>query len=411
MASVSRSAGSRSTPAPTPAALQRNRRGRSGVSKVTQASRNGSASKDSIESAIESAADAGLTYATDDSPGFRRIKAGAGFRYIDRAGKPLRSTAHLQRIRSLVIPPAWKDVWICPTANGHLQASGRDARGRKQHRYHPLWREARDATKFDRLLDFARTVPKIRRQAGRDLAREGLTRERVLAAVVRLMDLTSIRVGNKEYARQNNSYGLTTRKDGHAKIRGGNIRFSFRGKSGKRHDVELTDKRLAKIVKSCQDIPGQELFQYYDDDGKRFDVTSRDVNDYLREVSGGADYSARDFRTWTGTVLAMGELQKRRCSGNSDVKRNLSEGIQAVASTLGNTPAVCRRCYIHPFVIERYTDGKLPRGNGRAGARTRATSLSPLEKSTMSFLQCCRREEKSRRRKTSDKRTPKSWRS
>ncbi len=369
-------------------------------------------SKDSIETAIESAAEAGLTYVTDDRPGFRRVRAGGGFRYVDDKGKPVRSREHLERIRSLVIPPAWKDVWICPTASGHLQATGRDARGRKQHRYHPGWRDVRDSTKFDRLIEFARTVPKIRRTVARDLRRSGLGRERVLAAVVRLMDLTAIRVGNEEYARDNKSYGLTTLKDQHAKIRGGVIRFCFRGKSGKQHEVELSDRRLAKIVKGCQDIPGQDLFQYYDDDGERRDVTSRDVNDYLHQAAGGADYSARDFRTWTGTVLAMTELQQRRCHGEVEIKRNLSDGVRAVASTLGNTPAVCRRCYIHPYVIQRYADGRLPRANSRlaGAARVRATALSPLEKATVSFLQCCRREEKSGRRKVTARRAPKASR-
>src|SRR5205085_4886418 len=303
------------------AAAKRVRTSRSGAAKIAQAkarSRNESRSaespsKDSIESAIESAAEAGLSYATDDQSGFRRIRSGGGFRYVDTKGKPLRAREHLARIRSLAIPPAWKDVWICPTANGHLQATGRDARGRKQHRYHPQWRETRDATKYGRLVEFARAVPRIRRRVQRDLGRTGLGRDRVLAAVVRLMDLTSIRVGNEEYARDNKSYGLTTLKDQHAKIRGSTIRFCFRGKSGKQHEVELHDRRLAKIVKSCQDIPGQDLFQYYDDDGERRDVTSRDVNDYLREAA-GTDYSARDFRTWAGTVLAMVELQQRRCS-------------------------------------------------------------------------------------------------
>jgi DNA topoisomerase I len=354
-----------------------------------------------MESAIESAAEAGLAYSTDDAPGFRRIRAGSGFRYVDAKGKPLRAHAHLQRIRSLAIPPAWNDVWICPSASGHLQATGRDARGRKQHRYHREWREVRDATKYDRLLEFAHIVPKIRRRVALDLGRKDLGRDRVLAAVVRLMDLTLIRVGNEEYARDNKSYGLTTLQDQHARIRGGNIRFCFRGKSGKQHEIELNDHRLAKIVKSCQDIPGQDLFQYYDEAGERRDVTSRDVNDYLRQAAGGADYSARDFRTWSGTVLALLELQQRKCSSESEIKRNLNDGIRVVASRLGNTPAVCRRCYIHPYVIDRYTNGKLPHGNKRpVDAKPRATSLSPLEKATVSFLQCCRREEKSRRTKS-----------
>lgn len=341
---------------------------------------------------LESAAEAGLVYITDEASGVRRIRAGRGFRYVTEGNRAVRDPRTLRRIRSLAIPPAWTDVWICPIEEGHLQATGRDARGRKQHLYHPLWREVRDATKYDRVIEFARTLPKIRRKVARDLRGNGLGRERVLATAVRLMDLTFLRVGNEEYARHNNSYGLTTLKDKHATVRGRTIRFCFRGKSGKEHEIELADERLAKIVKGCQDIPGQELFQYYDEDGQRRSITSRDVNEYLREAA-GAGFTARDFRTWAGTVLAMQALQEIGFSGNGRMKRNVTRAIESVASRLGNTPSVCRKCYIHPVVIERYSDGTLPavNGNGIRPHRPPMTSLNVREKAALEFLRCCRR--------------------
>ena len=341
---------------------------------------------------LESAAEAGLVYVTAENHGLRRIRAGNGFRYVGEGNRAIRDPRQLRRIRSLAIPPGWTDVWICPIDEGHLQATGRDARGRKQHLYHPLWREVRDATKYDRVIEFARTLPKIRRKVARDMQGKGLGRERVLATVVRLMDLTFLRVGNEEYARHNNSYGLTTLKDKHATVRGRTIRFCFRGKSGKEHEIELADERLAKIVKGCQDIPGQELFQYYGEDGQRRSITSRDVNEYLREAA-GAECTARDFRTWAGTVLAMQALQEIGFSDNGRMKKNMTRAVERVASRLGNTPGVCRKCYIHPLVIERYSDGTLPDAS-RNGVRPHRpppmTSLNAQEKAALEFLRCCR---------------------
>ena len=309
----------------------------------------------------------GLRYVSDELPGIARQKAGKVFRYRDAKGKAVRDQATLQRLRSLVIPPAWTDVWICPLKDGHLQATGRDAKGRKQHRYHPLWREVRDATKYDRMIDFGDVLPCIRRHVARDLRKNGLSREKVLATIIRLMDLTFIRVGNEEYAKQNNSYGLTTMKDQHARIRGGRIQFAFKGKSGKYHSIEVVDRRLAKIVKSCQDIPGQELFQWIDEQGKRRDVTSGDVNEYLRAIC-SSDFTAKDFRTWAGTVLALGALQKLAVFDTArQAKKNLKQAVEIVAEKLGNTPTVCRKCYIHPFVLDGYMNKKLSvarTGNG-----------------------------------------------
>jgi DNA topoisomerase I len=351
---------------------------------------------------IESARAVGLRYVNDEQPGIKRLKSGQSFRYIAGTGQSLRDASVLKRIRSLAIPPAWTDVWICPHANGHLQATGRDAKGRKQFRYHPLWHDVRDATKYDRLIDFAKALPEIRRRIARDITKPGLNREKVLATIVRLMDLAFIRVGNEEYAKQNNSYGLTTMKDQHAKIRGERIQFSFRGKSGKHHAIEIQDRRLAAIVKHCQDIPGQDLFQWINGDGKRRDVTSGDVNDYLREVS-GSDFTAKDFRTWAGTVLAARALKAtREFETQGQAKTNVKKAIETVAEKLGNTPAVCRKCYVHPFLIDGYMKKKLPgdgsvtqtRRNGviKTSARPKS-SLAGDEREVLQFLRCCRREE------------------
>jgi len=367
----------------------------------------------------ESARAVGLRYVSDDRPGIRRIKDGEGFRYVDEKG-PVTNETVLKRIRSLAIPPAWTYVWICPHEDGHLQATGRDAKGRKQHRYHPRWREVRDATKYERMIDFGKILPRIRQRVARDLARPALSREKVLATIVRLMDLTFIRVGNDEYAKQNHSYGLTTMKDQHAKIRGGTVQFSFRGKSGKYHTIEVEDRRLARIVKRCQEIPGQELFQYYDAEGARHDVTSGDVNDYLREAS-GADFTAKDFRTWAGTVLAAQALEGcPEFTTKRQAKKNLKQAIATVAEKLGNTPAVCRKCYIHPFILDGYSRKKLP-CNGAAtpvngdhaikGSARPATSLAAEEKQVLDFLRCCRREEQARTRRIAPqlKKIPAAW--
>jgi len=279
--------------------------------------------------------------------------------YIDTDGQQIHDAEVLARIKSLAIPPAWRDVWICPIAHGHMQATGIDARGRKQYRYHPRWREVRDETKYDRMLSFGRMLPKIRRRVGRDLRRPGLPREKILAAVVRLLETTLIRVGNEEYARQNDSFGLTTMRDRHVDVSGATLKFEFRGKSGITHAIDLTDRRVAKIVKQSQDLPGYELFQYVDEDGARRSIDASDVNGYLKEIA-GEDFTAKDFRTWAGTVLAARALQEFQAfDSQAQAKRNVMQAIESVAKRLGNTKAVCRKCYIHPAVINLYMDGSL----------------------------------------------------
>jgi DNA topoisomerase I len=306
-----------------------------------------------------SARAAGLRYSTDARPGISRRRAGRGFAYRRSDGTPVSDAETKARIRGLAIPPAWTDVWICPDPAGHIQATGRDARGRKQYRYHPRWSSHRGEAKFERLLDFARVLPRIRKRCDADLSKRGLSREKVLAAVVRLLEMTLIRVGNDEYARLNRSFGLTTLRTRHAQVNGTAIRFRFRGKSGQQHEVGLRDRRLAGIVRRCQDLPGQELFQYLDADGEPHDVASEDVNDYLREVS-GADITAKDFRTWAGTVLAYRAL--RALAPGTDersARHNVVEAVKLTAGRLGNTPAVARRSYVHPAILEAYLDGAI----------------------------------------------------
>jgi DNA topoisomerase I len=279
--------------------------------------------------------------------------------YLDSDGKIIRDAETLGRIKSLAIPPAWRNVWICPIAHGHVQATGLDAKGRKQYRYHPRWREVRDETKYDRMLLFARVLPKIRRRVERDLARPGLPREKILATVVRLLETTLIRVGNEEYVRQNDSFGLTTMRDRHVDVSGATLKFEFRGKSGVAHAIDLTDRRLAKIVKQSQDLPGYELFQYIDEQGGRHSIDASDVNAYLKEIA-GEEFTAKDFRTWAGTVLAARALQEFQAfDSKAQAKRNVVQAIESVAKRLGNTKAVCRKCYIHPAVIGLYLDGSL----------------------------------------------------
>jgi len=303
---------------------------------------------------------AGLAYASDQDPGIRRVKTGHGFGYRDADGRAVKDAATLERIRRLVLPPAWTDVWICPDPNGHIQAVGRDQRGRKQYRYHDAWRQAQDETKFDRLIAFGRALPKLRAKVEADLARRGLPREKVLAAVVRLLETTLIRIGNSEYAKANKSFGLTTLRDRHAEISANGVKFQFRGKSGKVHETGVRDRRLARIVKACQDLPGQRLFQYVDEDGVRRAVESADVNAYLREAM-GENFSAKDFRTWAGTVsAARALLTNADCASEAEAKRHINTCVKAVAGVLGNTPAVCRSSYIHPQVLEAYAEGALP---------------------------------------------------
>ncbi len=310
-------------------------------------------------SAREAARAAGLRYSTDARPGYSRRAAGRGFTYRDQSVATIRDRQVRERIKALAIPPAWTDVWICPWPNGHLQASGRDARGRKQYRYHPDWQRRRGADKFDRMLAFAKVLPRIRRRCDRDLARRGLPREKVLAAIVRLLELTLIRVGNDEYARLNRSFGLTTLRGRHARIEGSSVRFRFRGKAGTMHEVGLRDRRLAALIRRCQELPGQELFQYLDDDGEARDIASDDVNAYLRDISGG-DYTAKDFRTWAGTVLAYRALRALQPEDHGPAaRRNVVEAMRQTAERLGNTPAVARGSYVHPAVLEAYLDGSL----------------------------------------------------
>jgi len=300
----------------------------------------------------------GLRHCSDDHPGIARRRSGRGFSYRDVDGATVRDRETIERIRRLAIPPAWTDVWICRWPNGHLQATGRDARGRKQYRYHARYRARRDTAKFERLVAFAKALPAIRDQVDRDLARSGLPREKVLAAVVRLLELTLIRVGNDEYARLNRSFGITTLRDRHASVEGSRIRFRFRGKSGKQHEVGLRDRRLANVVKRCRDLPGQELFQYVDDDGEPRDVASDDVNAYLAGIAPGV--TAKDFRTWAGTVLAWRALRSLG-TGTTDreKQRNVAAAIRETADNLGNTAAVARQAYVHPAVVEAYLDGRI----------------------------------------------------
>jgi len=308
---------------------------------------------------VESAEAIGLEYVTNEGLGIQRQKQGDGFQYIGVDGQPIDDPDEIKRINSLGIPPAWENVWICANPNGHLQATGRDAKGRKQYRYHTKWRSLRDQTKFTRMIAFSEAIPKIRTQLQHDLALLGLPKNKVLATVVQLMELTRIRVGNEEYAKTNKSFGLTTMRDRHVDIDGSTIRFKFRGKSGVEHDIELKDRRLARIVKRCQDIPGQELFQYIDDDGQRQSINSGDVNNYLREIT-GEDFTAKDFRTWAGTVLAARELHEMgACESATAAKKAIVQAIKIVSQHLGNRPATCRKYYVHPAVLDAYELGSL----------------------------------------------------
>jgi DNA topoisomerase-1 len=311
------------------------------------------------DSAAGAAQEAGLVYASDFEPGIRRVRKGRGFVYFDPTGKRVTDPETLDRIAKIGVPPAWKHVWISTKPRGHLQATGRDARGRKQNRYHARWHKIRDADKFARLLGFARALPKIRRRVTRDLSQPGLPREKVVAAIVRLLELTFARIGNEEYARQNGSFGLTTLRDRHVKIKGATLRFLFKGKSGSEVEVGITNRRVVRVVKRCEELPGQMLFQYIDPAGDRRTVTSDDVNQYLRETS-GEDYTAKDFRTWGATVLAASALREVvSFESDTEAKHNVVAAINIVARRLGHTRAVCRKSYVHPAVIDTYMDGSL----------------------------------------------------
>jgi DNA topoisomerase I len=336
--------------------------------------------------AVVSAEEAGLRYVSDQTPGIRRRRAGRGFTYARPDGATLRDPEIIARIRSLAVPPAWTDVWISPNPRGHLQATGRDARGRKQYRYHPQWRDIRDETKYARLTSFARGLPHIRAQVDHDLSLPGLPRDKVLATVIRLLEMTLIRVGNKEYARDNESFGLTTMRDRHVDVSGSKLEFEFRGKGGKRHVVDVTDPRLARIVKQCQDIPGHELFQYVDENGENRTVESADVNEYLRRQA-GEDFTAKDFRTWAGTVLMVRALRELGpATSTRGAKRNLLQAVEAVAEMLGNTPAICRAYYVHPAVTEGYADGSLHAFFEGGTKRRSRRGLSKEEAEVLAFL-------------------------
>lgn len=336
---------------------------------------------------VDSALAAKLRYVNDGEPGIARVAAGKGFSYRTAQGKPLRDAKTLARIKALVIPPAWTDVWICADANGHLQATGRDARGRKQYRYHPNWSQVRDETKYGRAALFGSKLPSIRRKVTADLDRSGLSRERVLATIVRLLELTYIRVGNAEYAKSNKSFGLTTLLDRHVQIAGANVLFKFRGKSGKEHEVRLTDRRLAQLVKKCRDVPGQDLFQYLDDDGSRHPVRSTDVNEYLRSISDD-DFTAKDFRTWAGTLLAASALLEAHANGDKFTKAATQRAVKAVAAQLGNTPAVSRKCYIHPYILKAFEDEALLQQFLRETAKKKSErGLTREESALLRFLE------------------------
>ena len=307
----------------------------------------------------EAAKAAGLRYVTHAKPGIKRKRQGKGFRYVSPDGSPMHDPEVMQRIKSLAIPPAWTNVWICQNPNGHLQATGRDARGRKQSRYHPRWREVRDETKYHRMMLFGAALPAIRKRVEQDLSLPGLPREKILAAIVRLLETTFIRIGNNEYARENGSYGLTTLRNKHVAVKGSTVTFDFKGKSGREHTIDLHDRRLAAIIKRCHDLPGYELFQYIDPEGNRHSVDASDVNEYLRQIT-NEDFTAKDFRTWAGTVLACAMLREfEPVETQTQAKKNVVEAIKRVAARLGNTPSVCRKCYVHPAVLESYMGGAM----------------------------------------------------
>jgi DNA topoisomerase-1 len=336
----------------------------------------------------EAARSAGLRYVGDDQPGIARVKQGEGFAYRKPDGKPVTDERTLERVRKLAIPPAWTDVWICSSPDGHLQATGRDARGRKQYRYHPRFREVREETKYEHMMAFAQALPAIRATIDGHMALRGLPREKVLATVVHLLETTLIRVGNDDYARQNKSYGLTTLRNQHVAVEGTQLRFQFKGKSGKTWRLQVRDRRVAKVVRACQELPGQRLFQYTDDEGELREVTSSDVNAYLREIT-GSDITAKDFRTWAGTVMAALALQEvEKAETQAAAKKNVRAAIERVAARLGNTPAICRKCYVHPEVLQAYAEGELLLRIGeKVEGELDAGTLRPEESAVLTLLQ------------------------
>jgi DNA topoisomerase I len=335
---------------------------------------------------VVAAQSAGLRYTSDEQAGIRRRRKGRGFGYIDTDGASVRDEVDLRRIRRLAIPPAWTDVWISPSPLGHIQATGRDARGRKQYRYHERWREVRDEAKYGRLTDFAKALPRVRERVDADLARPGIPRERVLATAIRILEQTFMRVGNVEYARANGSFGLTTLRSKHVDVEGSRIVFRFRGKSGKDHEVDVRDRRLARVVARLEQLPGQELFRYRDDDGELRPISSDDVNAYLREIS-GEDLTAKDFRTWAGTVLAARALALLGPARNERIARKrVVEAIDVVSTRLGNTRAVCRKCYVHPGILDAYTAGDLPPALRRPERTRKGQELSTHEAAVTAML-------------------------
>jgi DNA topoisomerase-1 len=338
----------------------------------------------------EAAESAGLVYVSDEDRGIRRERKGDGWEYFNARGDRITDEATLERIRKLAIPPAYTDVWICAKANGHLQATGRDARGRKQYRYHPQFREVRESTKYEHMLEFARALPEIRRRLGEHMALRGLPREKVLATVVHLLETTLIRVGNDDYARDNRSYGLTTLRNPHVKVEGAELRFQFKGKSGKQWRLQVKDRRIARIIRACQDLPGQRLFQYQDEAGEIREVTSADVNAYLREVT-GRDITAKDFRTWAGTVMAALALREfEHFDTQATQKKNIRQAIERVSARLGNTPTICRKCYVHPEVLNAYVEGKLLleiKGEVEKELREDIAQLKPEEAAVLAMLE------------------------
>jgi DNA topoisomerase I len=336
--------------------------------------------------AVQSARSAGLRYVMDGVPGIRRRGTGPRFQYVGPDGNRVRDRDTLDRIAALVVPPAWHDVWICPFPNGHIQVTARDAKGRKQYRYHADWRAVRDGAKYEHMLGFARALPLMRRRVAKDLALPGLPRPKILATVVKLLETTMMRVGNEDYARTNHTFGLASLRNRHVKVSGPHLRFSFRGKSGKQHFVELHDERIAKIVKRCIDIPGYELFQYLDESGARHRIDAADVNEYLRAIS-GADYTAKDFRTWAGTKLVVQALLDQKPALSRAQRRSgLVAAIRAVASILGNTPAICRKCYIHPAVLTSYLEGSMQVALGQRTSSKRTYRLHDLSQQELAVV-------------------------
>ena len=332
---------------------------------------------------------AGLVYVSDEDPGITRKRSGSGWRYVDTKGRTIKDYWERKRIDKIAVPPAYTDVWICPKANGHVQATGRDDRGRKQYRYHPKWTEARDTAKYERMLSFAQLLPRLRTRVAGDMRRQGLPREKVAATLVALLEKTLIRIGNEGYAKDNKSFGLTTLRNRHLDVEGSNLRFDFKGKSGKTWNLDMRDRRVAKVVRSIQELPGQQLFQYVDEDGERQPISSSDVNDYLREIT-GEDITAKDFRTWAGTVLAsMALVEFETVDSEARRKKNIKAAIESVAKRLGNTPTICRKCYVHPHVLASYLDGTMLQGVKREvedELGSNAHALRPEEAAVLGLL-------------------------